>query len=128
MSADRRTDSAAFFYPANNFGCRWLTRKSQVVERAPLLNIQPDLQTADRWSVGSVDWSTRESSCHGVTVTRIHPNVTSIRSVARLTCASKNTVIRLLIDAGKACAAYHDDNVRHLRAKRVQVDEIWSFT
>ncbi len=52
----------------------------------------------------------------------------SIRAVTRLTGASKNTVIKLMIDAGKACAAYHDEHVRDLKSKRVQVDEIWSFT
>jgi IS1 family transposase len=52
----------------------------------------------------------------------------SIRAVTRLTGASKNTVTKLLIDAGKACWAYHDANVRNVKAKRVQVDEIWSFT
>lgn len=52
----------------------------------------------------------------------------SIRSVTRLTGTSKNTVIKLLIDAGKACMAFHDANVRNVHAKRVQVDEIWSFT
>jgi IS1 family transposase len=52
----------------------------------------------------------------------------SIRAVTRLTGASKNTVTKLLIDAGKACHAYHDANVRNVKAKRVQVDEIWSFT
>jgi IS1 family transposase len=52
----------------------------------------------------------------------------SIRAVTRLTGASKNTVIKLMIDAGKACATYHDQNVRGLTTKRVQVDEIWSFT
>ncbi|MGN6818249.1 MAG: IS1 family transposase [Sphingomonas sp.] len=52
----------------------------------------------------------------------------SIRAITRLTGASKNTVAKLLIDAGKACAAYHDANVRDVEAKRVQVDEIWSFT
>ncbi|MBS4050778.1 MAG: IS1 family transposase [Methylomonas sp.] len=52
----------------------------------------------------------------------------SIRAVTRLTGASKNTVTKLLIDAGKACMAYHDANVRNVKAKRVQVDEIWSFT
>jgi hypothetical protein len=45
-----------------------------------------------------------------------------------LTGASKNTIIKLLIDAGKACMAYHDANVRDVKAKRVQVNEIWSFT
>jgi IS1 family transposase len=52
----------------------------------------------------------------------------SIRSVTRLTGASKNTVIKLMTDAGKACAAFHDANVRDVQAKRIQVDEIWSFT
>ena len=52
----------------------------------------------------------------------------SIRSVTRLTGASKNTVIKLMADAGKACAAFHDENVRNVQAKRIQVDEIWSFT
>nr|WP_047166983.1 helix-turn-helix domain-containing protein [Sphingomonas sp. Y57] len=52
----------------------------------------------------------------------------SIRAITRLTGASKNTVAKLLIDAGKACAAYHDANIRHVKASCVQVDEIWSFT
>ena len=51
----------------------------------------------------------------------------SIRAVTRLTGVSKNTVTKLLIDAGKACAVYHDENVRNVEARRVQVDEIWSF-
>jgi hypothetical protein len=52
----------------------------------------------------------------------------SIRAVTRLTGASKNTVIKLMIDAGKACAWYHDSAVHNLKSKRIQVDEIWSFT
>jgi IS1 family transposase len=51
----------------------------------------------------------------------------SIRAVTRLTGASKNTVIKLLIDAGRACAAYQDRVLRNLPCKRIQVDEIWSF-
>src|SRR5690348_8309290 len=52
----------------------------------------------------------------------------SIRAIERTTSASKNTVTKLLNDAGKACAAYHDEHVRHVKASRIQVDEIWSFT
>lgn len=51
----------------------------------------------------------------------------SIRSVVRATGASKNTVSKLLVDAGKACAKHHYYNVRGVKAKRVQADEIWSF-
>ncbi len=52
----------------------------------------------------------------------------SIRSIVRVTGASKNTISKLLIDAGKACATYHDQHVRNLQTTRVEVDEIWSFT
>ena len=52
----------------------------------------------------------------------------SIRAVTRLTGASKNTVTKLLVDAGRACADWHDQHMRDLNCRRVQVDEIWSFT
>jgi IS1 family transposase len=52
----------------------------------------------------------------------------SMRSISRVCDVSINTVSKLLIDAGKACAAFHDEKVRDVKARRVQVDEIWSFT
>ena len=51
----------------------------------------------------------------------------SMRSVSRLTDVSINTVSKLLVDAGLVCAAFHDENVRGLKSKRVQCDEIWAF-
>jgi IS1 family transposase len=51
----------------------------------------------------------------------------SIRAVTRLTGCSKNTVAKLLVAAGHACAAYQDKALRNLPCKRVQMDEIWSF-
>ncbi len=51
-----------------------------------------------------------------------------MRSISRVADVSINTVTKLLVDAGKACAIFHDEKVRNLRARRVQVDEIWSFT
>ena len=51
----------------------------------------------------------------------------SMRSVSRLADVSINTVSKLLVDAGRFCAGYHDANVREVKAKRAQVDEIWSF-
>ena len=53
---------------------------------------------------------------------------TSMRAISRLTDVSINTVSKLLVDAGNACAFYHDDAVRGLSCKRIQCDEIWSFT
>jgi IS1 family transposase len=51
----------------------------------------------------------------------------SLRAIARLTGASKNTVAKFLRDAGEACAADQDETLRGLTCKRIQVDEIWSF-
>jgi IS1 family transposase len=51
----------------------------------------------------------------------------SIRSTVRLTGVSKNTVIKLLLDLADACAEYHDRNVRNLRVRRLQCDEIWQY-
>jgi IS1 family transposase len=53
---------------------------------------------------------------------------TSMRAISRLADVSINTVSKLLVDAGKVCAQIHDEDVRGVTAKRVQVDEIWSFT
>lgn len=51
-----------------------------------------------------------------------------MRSTTRLTNVSINTVKKLLIDAGKACAEYMDKTMNNLPCKVIQVDEMWSFT
>src|SRR5216683_7763148 len=51
----------------------------------------------------------------------------SIRATSRITDVSKPTVLKLLADLGRVCAAYHDEFVWNLQAERVQCDEIWSF-
>src|SRR3954464_3350192 len=51
----------------------------------------------------------------------------SLRSISRVAGVSINTVSKLLVDAGTACAAYHDKQVRNVWARRVQCDEVWSF-
>ena len=51
----------------------------------------------------------------------------SMRSISRVVDVSINTVAKLLVDAGEACAAFHHEHVRDVKAERVQCDEIWSF-
>jgi IS1 family transposase len=51
----------------------------------------------------------------------------SIRAITRMTGASKNTVAKLLADAGDACLDYQDHTLRNLNSQRIQADEIWSF-
>jgi IS1 family transposase len=51
----------------------------------------------------------------------------SVRSTSRMTGASKGAVLRTLVKVGKACQEYQDATIRNVKAKRVQVDEIWSF-
>ena len=52
----------------------------------------------------------------------------SMRSTSRVCDVSINTVAKLLVEAGAVCMAFHDENVRSVKSKRIQVDEIWSFT
>lgn len=51
----------------------------------------------------------------------------SIRSIVRMTGASKNTIAKLLVELGAACSDYLDKNLVNLNSKRIQCDETWSF-
>jgi IS1 family transposase len=51
----------------------------------------------------------------------------SMRSIERIVGVSINTVTKLLVDAGVACEAFHQQKVRGVKSQRVQCDEIWSF-
>ena len=51
----------------------------------------------------------------------------SMRATSRVAEVSINTVTKLMVEAGEACAAYHDETVRDVTASKVQCDEIWAF-
>lgn len=51
----------------------------------------------------------------------------SVRSTCRITGAAKDTVSKLLVDAGEACAAYQQKHLRNLPSKVLQLDEVWCF-
>ncbi len=51
----------------------------------------------------------------------------TMRTASRLVDVSINTVTKLLVDVGTACAAYQDQALRNLPCKRVQCDEIWAL-
>src|SRR5450759_117691 len=51
----------------------------------------------------------------------------SLPSTTRMVGVSINTVTKLLVDAGGACAQYQHDTLRNLPCKRLQCDEIWTF-
>jgi IS1 family transposase len=50
-----------------------------------------------------------------------------VNATTRMTGVSKPTILKLVADLGLACAAYHNEHVRNVKAKRVECDEIWSF-
>jgi IS1 family transposase len=51
----------------------------------------------------------------------------SLRSISRVCDVSINTVTKLLVDVAAAAMEYHDKNVRNVRVRRLQCDEIWCF-
>jgi IS1 family transposase len=51
----------------------------------------------------------------------------SIRATVRMTGAAKNTVTKLLVDLGAACAEYQANVMHDLPCTTIQCDEIWAF-
>ena len=51
----------------------------------------------------------------------------SLRAITGITGVSKNTLAKLVEDAGQAFSEYQDRVLRNLTCKRLQIDEIWSF-
>jgi len=51
----------------------------------------------------------------------------SVRATSRMAGVAINTVQKLLLDVGEACAAYQDEHLRGLDCKAIEADEIWSF-
>ncbi|MEI9476720.1 MAG: hypothetical protein WCO26_09105 [Deltaproteobacteria bacterium] len=44
-----------------------------------------------------------------------------------MTGVAKNTIVKLLVDLGKACAEYQDKVLGNLTCTKIQCDEIWAF-
>jgi transposase-like protein len=59
-----------------------------------------------------------------ITILNMLVEGSSTRAISRITGVSINTVTKLLEDAGKAFAAFHDTTVANVSAKDVQCDEI----
>lgn len=51
----------------------------------------------------------------------------SIRATCRMTGVAKGTVLKLLVDLGKACERYQRATLVNLKCRRIQCDEIWAF-
>jgi IS1 family transposase len=51
----------------------------------------------------------------------------SIRSIERVTGVHRDTIMRLGVRIGEGCAKLHDQKMRGLGCKQIEVDEIWGF-
>lgn len=61
----------------------------------------------------------RLSTARRAEILRLLVEGMALRAIERTTGASINTVTKLLVDAGHACAAYHDQTVRGVAARRI---------
>ena len=51
----------------------------------------------------------------------------SIRAVERMTGIHRDTIMRLGVRIGQGCAKIHDQKMRDLPCRKLQLDEIWGF-
>ena len=51
----------------------------------------------------------------------------SIRSIERMTCIHRDTIMRLGVRIGKGCERLLDAKMRDLECDHIQIDELWGF-
>ncbi len=51
----------------------------------------------------------------------------SIRSTERMTGIHRDTIMRLALRVGNACAQFLSEQIQNIKSQRVQVDEIWTY-
>jgi IS1 family transposase len=51
----------------------------------------------------------------------------SIRSIERITEVHRDTIMRLGVRMGEACARIHNEKMRGLDSRHIEIDEIWGF-
>ncbi|MGD0019675.1 MAG: IS1 family transposase [Candidatus Limnocylindrales bacterium] len=69
----------------------------------------------------------RLSRAERAAIIRLLVEGNSLRSVTRISEHSINTVSKLLVELGTACANYQDEHLRDLTSSRIECDEIWTF-
>jgi IS1 family transposase len=62
-----------------------------------------------------------------ITITAALAEGNSIRSIERMTCVHRDTIMRLGVRIGQGCAKVLDQKMRNLNSKRMELDEIWGF-
>src|SRR6266436_4315378 len=51
----------------------------------------------------------------------------SIRAIERVTEIHRDTIMRLGVRVGQACAKIQDEKMRNIQSTDIQIDEIWGF-
>jgi IS1 family transposase len=67
------------------------------------------------------------SNSEQATVIRALVEGNSIASTVRMTGIAKTTILRLMVAFSDACQKFHDEQVKGLTSKRIQMDEVWAF-
>lgn len=79
-----------------------------VVSPKPLGPLRTDLATAAK---------AVEMLCEGM----------SVRSTSRLTGLDKNTIVRIVVQVGRAVAEFSETTIKDMRVDEVECDELWGF-
>lgn len=51
----------------------------------------------------------------------------SIRSIERVTGVHRDTIMRLGVRVGNQCYRIHNEKMRNIESRRIEIDEIWGF-
>jgi len=84
-------------------------------------------QLGQRWDKGHTMNMNKTSRERRIQIVTALVEGNSIASTCRMVGVAKNTVLRLLAEAGFACFDFQDRELRDLTSRRVQCNEIWAF-
>jgi len=99
------------------------------VSRSVLATMPARPRTLDQWTAveHKVSLANRLSTDQRARTVGCLVEGMSIRATVRVTGAAKNTIVKLQVDLGQACAEYQDVTLVDLPCARIECNEIWSF-
>jgi transposase-like protein len=76
---------------------------------------------------GTAFFRTRMPEAKLISVVEHIAEGTGMRATGRLCGVALNTVLRIAKTTGEHAEAFHQEKVQHVKAQRVQADEMWSY-
>jgi len=116
-------DGGIAWTPFETHFCATLRKTSERIAPFRLPDLQEDLHRSHQRTLGTMYIPEDQA----VLALQLLLEGNSIRSTERITKLDRNTIMRLLVLAGKRCESLMDSKMRGVHCRYLQIDEIWTY-